>query len=81
VAVSGAVVEARSPADQTVAWLYTDPGGGEHHSLNCSIAELRVNLRRSGHAPLEFATAHGGAYELGVAPGKHPLTVQPFSDG
>ena len=23
---------------------YADPGGGEHHSLNCSIAELRVVL-------------------------------------
>jgi hypothetical protein len=81
VAVSGAVVEARSPRGLTVAWPYADPGGGEHHSLNCSIAELRLSLLRGGRAPIELATSHGGAYELGVAPGTHPIPVQPFADG
>jgi hypothetical protein len=70
------VVEARSPAGQTVAWPYADPGGGEHHSLNCSIAELRV--RAGGR---ELRTAHGGVYEYGVAPGSHDIAPQPFPDG
>ena len=81
VEVPGAVVEARSPAGQTVAWPYADPGGGEHHSLNCSIAQVRVLLERPGRRAIELATAHGGAYELGVAPGAHGVPVQPFSDG
>ena len=76
VETSGAVVEARSPAGQTVAWPYADPGGGEHHSLNCSIAE--VTVRRGGR---ELRTGHGGVYELGVAPGGHGVALQPFPDG
>jgi hypothetical protein len=72
----GAVVEARSPAGQTVAWPYADPGGGEHHSLNCSIAEVTVRV-----AGRELRTAHGGVYEHGVAPGAHGLELQPFPDG
>jgi len=70
------VVEARSPAGQTVAWPYADPGGGEHHSLNCSIAEVTVRL-----PDRELHTAHGGVYEHGVAPGGHGIELQPFPDG
>jgi hypothetical protein len=76
VELAGAVVEARSPAGQTVAWPYADPAGGEHHSLNCSIAEVRVRT-----AGAELRTAHGGVYELGVAPGEHGVELQPFPDG
>ena len=76
VELPGAVVEARSPAGQTVAWPYADPGGGEHHSLNCSIAEVTV---RCGGC--ELRTAHGGVYEHGIAPGAHGVELQPFPDG
>jgi hypothetical protein len=76
VELPGAVVEARSPAGQTVAWQYADPGGGEHHSLNCSIAAVTVTLGdRAIHSP------HGGVYEYGVAPGSHGVELQPFPDG
>jgi len=77
----GAVVEALPPPGQTVAWPYADPGGAEHHSLNCSIAELHVRLERPGRPPLELATAHGGVYELGTTPSGHGIPVQPFRDG
>ena len=76
VETSGAVVEARSPAGQTVAWPYADPGGGEHHSLNCSIAQVTVR-----YAGRELRTAHGGVYELGIPPGAHGVELQPFPDG
>jgi hypothetical protein len=76
VEVPGAVIEARAPAGQTVAWPYADPGGGEHHSLNCSIAE--VTVRAGGR---ELHTAHGGVYEHGIAPGAHGVELQPFPDG
>ena len=74
--VAGAFIEARSPAGQTVAWPYADPGGGEHHSLNCSIAEVSVRI-----AGRELRSAHGGVYELGVPPGAHGVELQPFPDG
>jgi hypothetical protein len=76
VELPGAVVEARSPAGQTVAWPYADPAGGEHHSLNCSIASVTVRL-----GTLELHTAHGGVYEHGVAPGEHGVALEPFADG
>ena len=33
-----------APPPAASRWRYADPAGGEHHSLNCSIAELRVVL-------------------------------------
>jgi hypothetical protein len=80
-AVGGLRVTARAPDGQTVAWPYADPGGGEHHSLNCSIAELHVRVERRARPALELATAHGGVYELGTHPGEHALPLEPFPDG
>jgi hypothetical protein len=77
VELPGAVVEARAPEGQTVAWRYADPAGGEHHSLNCSIAEVSVRLERPR---LDLRTPHGGVYEHGVAPGAHGVKLEPFPD-
>jgi hypothetical protein len=79
---AGLVVHATvaAPAGQTVAFVYGDPGGGEHHALNCSIAQVRLRVERPGRPSLELATAHGGAYELGVRPGGHGVAVEPFRD-
>jgi hypothetical protein len=68
------VIEA-VPGD-LVAWLYADPRGGEHHSLNCSVSELRVVLDDR-----ELVTPHGGVYEHGTTDTGHGVPVQPFSDG
>jgi hypothetical protein len=73
-------VSARAPEGQTVAFQYSDPGGGEHHALNCSIAEMHLRVERSGRPALELATAFGGAYELGVRETDHGLSVEPFPD-
>jgi hypothetical protein len=81
VEVGGAVIEAFARPGHSVAWPYADPKGGEHHSLNCSISELRVRLERPGREPLSLTTAHGGAYELGTTETGHGVPVQPFSDG
>ena len=81
VVLKGARVEALARPGHSVAWPYADPGGGEHHSLNCSIAELSVRLERPGRAPVELSTAHGGAYELGTTDTSHGIPLQPFADG
>ena len=62
--------------EQTVVWPYQDPSGSSHHSLNCSIAslELDVGARR-------IAAAHGAVYELGVRETDHGLPVLPYADG
>jgi hypothetical protein len=74
-------VEALARPRHSVAWPYADPGGKQHHSINCSIAELNVRVERRGRAPLELSTAHGGAYELGTGETGHGVPVQPFPDG
>ena len=64
-----------APPGQTVAWVYADPPGGEHHALNCSIAALEVTI--GGRT---LATAHGGVYELGVRERDHGIPVATFPD-
>ena len=61
--------------EQTIAWVYADPPGGEHHSANCSIAALEVEF---GGRRLQ--TAHGGVYELGMREHDHGLRLAPFPD-
>jgi hypothetical protein len=73
-------VAVTAPLDQTVAFVYADPGGGEHHALNCSIAGLRLRVERPGRPALELASAHGAAYELGVREATHGVPVEPFPD-
>jgi hypothetical protein len=73
-------VEVAAPAGQTVAFAYSDPGGGEHHALNCSIAEVRLRVERAGRPALELASAFGGAYELGLRETDHGVAVEPFPD-
>ena len=51
--------------------------GGKHNALNCSIAEVRLRVERPGRPVLELATAHGGAYELGVR--EADATASPWS--
>jgi hypothetical protein len=74
-------VAVRAPAGQTVAFAYADPGAGSHEVLNCSIAELHLRVERPGRSPRELATAHGGAYELGLPAGSgHGVPLEPFPD-
>ena len=68
-------IRVSAPLDQTIAWVYADPPGGEHHSANCSIAALEVEA-----GGRRLATAHGGVYELGMREHDHGLRVAPFPD-
>ena len=73
-------VSVSAPLEQTVAFVYSDPGGGKHHALNCSIAQVRLRVERPGRPALELASAFGGAYELGMRETDHGVEVQPFPD-
>jgi hypothetical protein len=75
IAVGDVRIHVSAPLEQTIAWVYADPPGGEHHSLNCSIAALEVE---AGGRTL--ATAHGGVYELGMREHDHGVRVAPFPD-
>jgi hypothetical protein len=72
-----------APRDAFVGWVYADPNpkGGEHHTLNCSIADLELTVERPGHPAHPLTLPGGAAYELGMRETDHGVPVQPFGDG
>ena len=73
------VIEA--PAERFVAWVYSDPGSGEHHALNCSIADLEMEVERPGAEPRKLRAERSAVYEFGSHDTSHDVPVQPFTDG
>ncbi|HEY6779639.1 MAG TPA: hypothetical protein VI111_01725 [Thermoleophilaceae bacterium] len=73
--------EAAADAKDFVGWVYADPDGPEHHTVNCSIADLRLTVERAGQLPLELAIDGGAAYELGMREHDHGMPIQPYADG
>jgi hypothetical protein len=78
VTVEGAV---EAPRKDLVGWVYADPGGGRHDTVNCSIATMRLVVHRQGHEPLALESAGGAAYELGMRERDHGVPLQPYPDG
>ena len=37
-----------APRERFVGWLYADPDGGQHNTVNCSIADMRLVVERTG---------------------------------
>ena len=68
--------QVRAPRERFVGWVYADPDGSEHNTVNCSIAELTLD---AGGTRLH--TANGAAYELGMRETDHGMPIQPFADG
>ncbi|MEZ5063049.1 MAG: hypothetical protein R2700_16360 [Solirubrobacterales bacterium] len=70
-----------APRDRFVAWVYADPSGAEHHSLNCSIADLQLHVSRSGREDISIRVEGAASYEFGTRRTDHGIDVQPFPDG
>ena len=70
-----------APEKDFVAWVYADPAGPEHQTVNCSVADLELTVERPGLPPRQLALPGGGAYELGMRESDHGIRVQPFADG
>jgi hypothetical protein len=64
-----------------VAWIYADPDGPDHNTLNCSIADLELTVEREGAAPRTLESVGAAAYELGMRETDHAIPVQPYPDG
>jgi hypothetical protein len=73
--------EVRAPKKDFVGWVYADPDGPEHNTVNCSIAEMRVTAEGRHVPATELSTDHRGAYELGMRETGHGVPIQPFPDG
>jgi hypothetical protein len=67
--------------DDVVGWVYADPDGPEHNTVNCSIASMRLEVLRRGEPPLRLETPFGATYELGMRERDHGVPMQPFPDG
>jgi hypothetical protein len=64
-----------------VGWIYADPTGPEHNTVNCSICDLELTVERPGHATRRLNCAGAAAYELGMRETDHGIPVQPYGDG
>jgi hypothetical protein len=70
-----------APRKHFVGWVYADPTGDEHQTINCSIADLELTVERPGLPDRRLTLSGGGAYELGMRETDHGIEVQPFPDG
>jgi hypothetical protein len=64
-----------------VGWVYADPGGPEHNTVNCSIADMELTVSRDGQPDVVLSTRAGATYELGMRETDHGIPIQPFPDG
>ena len=80
---SGLTVQGQveAPRERFVGWVYADPDGSEHHTVNCSVADMQLVVSRPGQPPLELRAESGAAYELGMREHDHGMAMQPFPDG
>ena len=63
-----------------VGWVYADPDGSEHDAVNCSIADLELDVDLDGSPPLTLSAPGSATYELGMREKDHGMRIQPFPD-
>lgn len=79
----GIVVRGRvsAPEKDFVGWIYADPKGPEHHTVNCSISDLELTVERPGKPSRQLSLSAGAAYEFGMRETDHGIPIQPYPDG
>jgi hypothetical protein len=70
-----------APRKDFVGWVYADPTGDVHNTINCSVADLQLTVERPGVPDRALTLAGGAAYELGMRETDHGIPIQPFPDG
>ncbi len=70
-----------APQKDFVGWVYADPKGPEHNTVNCSVADLELTVERPGEPPRDLTLPGGAAYELGTRDTDHGIPIQPYPDG
>jgi hypothetical protein len=64
-----------------VAWIYADPKGPEHNTLNCSISDIELAVELDGGPPERLEVTGAAALETGMRDTDHGVPLQPFPDG
>jgi len=70
-----------APRKDFVGWVYADPDGPEHNTVNCSVCDLELAVERPAKPPRQLSLAAAGAYELGMRETDHGIPIQPYPDG
>ncbi len=70
-----------APKKDFVGWIYADPKGPKHNTINCSVADLELTVERPALPPLNLSLPAGAAYELGMRETDHGIPIQPYPDG
>jgi hypothetical protein len=70
-----------APRKDFVGWVYADPKGPEHHTVNCSVADLELTVERPAQPARELSLSGSAAYELGMRETDHGIPIQPYPDG
>jgi hypothetical protein len=70
-----------APEKDFVGWVYADPKGPEHHTVNCSVADLELTVEQPGRPARELTLQAGAAYEFGMRETDHGIAIQPYPDG
>ncbi|HWW66345.1 MAG TPA: hypothetical protein VNY83_00035 [Solirubrobacterales bacterium] len=70
-----------APKKDFVGWIYADPKGPEHNTINCSVSDLELTVERPGKPAKHLSLSAGAAYELGMKETTHGVPVQPYTDG
>jgi len=70
-----------APQKDFVGWVYADPKGPEHHTVNCSVSDLELTVERPSQPDRQLTLSAGAAYEFGMRETDHGIPIQPYADG
>ena len=70
-----------APKKDFVGWIYADPKGPEHNTLNCSVSDLELTVELRGAPARQLTLPAGAAYEFGMRETDHGIPIQPYPDG
>jgi hypothetical protein len=70
-----------APRKDFVGWVYADPDGPQHNTVNCSAADLELTVERPARPARTLTLPGGGAYECGMRETDHGIPIQPYPDG
>jgi hypothetical protein len=70
-----------APRKDFVGWVYADPKGPEHNTVNCSVADLELEVERPARPTRGLRLPAGAAYECGMRETDHGISIQPYPDG
>ena len=70
-----------APKKDFVGWIYADPKGPEHHTINCSVSDLELTSNAPPCRRSSSRLPAGAAYEFGMRETDHGIPIQPYPDG